>query len=212
MSVIKSDSLSSAGITSFKSNTSKFEIKQKNQNGKFTEENFGVAMESYSRSALSIEYVSGDGDRVAINLQSVKYQRGVLNIDTKGSDSSLNELMSYVKDQITQKGEWMIKKFDEKHGEKSNDVENSESEPVLNIPEYWNAQNTSGRIVDFSISFFGSFKGTKEEFYSRVKNAIEDGFNQAKEILGKLPSQVADLTDQTYDLVMKKLDFWFEKN
>lgn len=212
MSVIKSDSLSSAGITSFKSNTSKFEIKQKNQNGKFTEENFGVAMESYSRSALSIEYVSGDGDRVAINLQSVKYQRGVLNIDTKGSDFSLNELMSHVKDQITQKGEWMIKKFDEKHGEKSNDVENSESEPVLNIPEYWNAQNTSGRIVDFSISFFGSFKGTKEEFYSRVKNAIEDGFNQAKEILGKLPSQVADLTDQTYDLVMKKLDFWFEKN
>jgi hypothetical protein len=83
-----------------------------------------------------------------------------------------------------------------------------ESKEIPGLPEYWNAENTSQRIVDFALSFAGMFKGTDDEFVSMIKDAIEKGFSQAKDILGDLPDPVGKLVEKTHALVMDKIDKW----
>ncbi|MFA5524719.1 MAG: hypothetical protein WDA24_10220, partial [Tissierellales bacterium] len=62
------------------------------------------------------------------------------------------------------------------------------------------AEAVSQRIVDFAIAISG---GDKSKLDS-LKGAIDEGFKQAEEILGELP----DISRQTYDLIMEKLDNW----
>ncbi|NLJ55591.1 MAG: hypothetical protein GX334_00920 [Firmicutes bacterium] len=64
----------------------------------------------------------------------------------------------------------------------------------------WGAEAVSNRIVDFAVAISGGDKSKLPE----IRKAIEQGFGQAKNILGTLP----DLSLQTYDLVMEKLDRW----
>jgi hypothetical protein len=73
------------------------------------------------------------------------------------------------------------------------------------IPVYWNAENTSQRIVDFATSFLSAFKGESSEFFKTIKGAIETGFKAAKDMLGELPGPVGKLIDKTYRLTMEKL-------
>ncbi|SCG81943.1 hypothetical protein DW1_0323 [Proteiniborus sp. DW1] len=58
----------------------------------------------------------------------------------------------------------------------------------------------SQRIVDFAIAISG---GDKSKLDS-LKAAIDEGFKQAEKILGGLP----EISRQTYDLIMEKLDNW----
>jgi hypothetical protein len=71
--------------------------------------------------------------------------------------------------------------------------------------EYWNAENTSQRIVDFALAFAPAH-GDDPEFMKKIKAAIKKGFNEAIGALGKLPDATKSLTDDTYNLIMKKLD------
>jgi hypothetical protein len=61
-------------------------------------------------------------------------------------------------------------------------------------------ERLSDRIVDFARALSG---GDKEKI-STLRKAIEEGFNEAAKVLGGLP----DISLQTYDLVMEKLDRW----
>jgi hypothetical protein len=65
------------------------------------------------------------------------------------------------------------------------------------------AEAVSDRIVEFAIALSGGDKGKLNE----LKEAIDKGFEEAGKILGGLP----EISLQTYDLVMEKLDKW-EKN
>lgn len=58
----------------------------------------------------------------------------------------------------------------------------------------------SQRIVDFAIAISGGDKSKLDT----LKAAIDEGFKQAKKILGELP----DISKQTYNLIMEKLDKW----
>lgn len=84
-----------------------------------------------------------------------------------------------------------------------------ETEVAAEVPEEWNAENTSQRIVDFALQFRGVAKEqglTDEEFITQIKEAVTQGFRLAKQDLGSIPSQSAKLFNDTFELSMKKLD------
>lgn len=77
------------------------------------------------------------------------------------------------------------------------------------VPEYWNAENTSDRIVNFATSFAGIF-GNDPEFAETMVNAVAEGFRQAGDILGSLPGKAGKLNRDTHDMVFEKLGNWLE--
>jgi hypothetical protein len=75
------------------------------------------------------------------------------------------------------------------------------------VPEYWNAENTSQRIVDFAMSFRKlAPELSDEEYIKQMRGAVELGYKLAKKDLGGLPGPSAKLFNDTYSLTMKKFD------
>jgi hypothetical protein len=75
------------------------------------------------------------------------------------------------------------------------------------VPDYWNAENTSQRIVDFAMSFRGMAPElSDEEYIGQIRAAVQKGFGQAKSMLGDMPGPSAKLYNDTYNLAMKKFD------
>ena len=82
----------------------------------------------------------------------------------------------------------------------------------------WSPEAVSDRIVAFATSFMGAYQsensdlsgeGLIDGFGTLMRDAIIEGFNQAKEILGALSvlsGDVADTVNRTYELTMQKLD------
>ncbi|MDR2582389.1 MAG: DUF5610 domain-containing protein [Fibromonadaceae bacterium] len=80
------------------------------------------------------------------------------------------------------------------------------------VPDYWNAENTSQRIVDFAMSFRGlATELSDEEYIEQVRAAVEKGYKLAKKDLGDLPGPTAKLFNNTYNLTMSKFDELLEK-
>jgi len=80
------------------------------------------------------------------------------------------------------------------------------------VPDYWNSENTSQRIVDFAMSFRSlAPELSDEEYIQQVRDAAEKGFKLAKKDIGDLPGPSAKLYNNTYDLTMKKFDELLEK-
>jgi len=78
---------------------------------------------------------------------------------------------------------------------------------AADVPEYWNAENTSQRIVDFAMGFRGlAPELSDEEFIKQVRSAVEEGYRLAKKDLGSLPGPSAKLFNDTYSLTMNKFD------
>ncbi len=83
----------------------------------------------------------------------------------------------------------------------------SADEVAADVPEEWNAENTSQRIIDFALSFRSKEADlSDEEYIDQVRKAIQDGFRLAKNDLQNLPGPSAKLFNDTYELAMKKLD------
>jgi hypothetical protein len=174
-----------------------------------------LSTESYSSQKYALEYTSKDGDKVSFSFESIQYSRSDLAISAEGDAKDIDKLAKYVQDQYAKLREAIVKGLMKDAGFETNGVVSSdELDPAkeLNIPEYWNAQNTSQRIVDFATSFFDAFKGEGNEFLETIKNAIKDGFKQAMDIWeGALSEPATKLVNNTFDLTMKKLDKWAEE-
>lgn len=82
----------------------------------------------------------------------------------------------------------------------------ADDEKAADVPEYWNSENTSQRIVDFSMSFQEVSGQDYEEYLEKARKAVEKGFKEAKDILGELPGPSAKLFNDTYEATMKKFD------
>jgi hypothetical protein len=80
----------------------------------------------------------------------------------------------------------------------------AEADPA-GLKEYWNAENTSDRIVDFAMLFAG-LGGDNESFGEKIRNAIEEGFSQAVAMTGPLPGDAGKLTEETHKLTFEKLE------
>lgn len=81
-----------------------------------------------------------------------------------------------------------------------------DDEKAAETPDYWNAENTSQRIVDFAMSFQ---EVSGEEFGSyleKAREAVKKGFKEAKDMLGDLSGPSAKLFNDTYEAAMKKFD------
>lgn len=68
---------------------------------------------------------------------------------------------------------------------------------------YWGVKQTSERIF----SFAQALAGDNEELMTKMKAAVEKGFKEATKVWGK---DLPDITNNTYDAVMKKFDDFFE--
>jgi hypothetical protein len=176
-----------------------------------------ITSERLESDSLILQYQSKDGDTVSLNIQSVEYQKSMLAISPdEMTDEDWKKLIKQIKDEVLAMKQQMVDtltdsvdgKIDKKEKKAGTTDATGAERPVADVPEYWNAENTSQRIVDFALSFRGLFKGTDEEYYNLIKNAIDDGFKQARDMLGDLPDAVNNLVDDTYALTMKKLDDW----
>lgn len=177
-----------------------------------------ISAESYSSEKYAIEFTSKDGDKVSFSYEAVKYSKTTMELSAEGSEQDIKDLEKYVRKQLKEMTQKIVKDFLKDAGIKVDESDNTEGTGVVNqsaqIPEEWNAENTSQRIVDFALSFYDAFKGKGEEFLSKIKGAIEEGFKQAKELWGdvEMPESVSNLVKDTYDLIMSKLDAWATEN
>ncbi|NLE01025.1 MAG: DUF5610 domain-containing protein [Fibrobacter sp.] len=171
--------------------------------------NAQVYSESTSFKAVSFDGRSKDGDDVFFSIQSVEFQKQLLKIEAEGDSDSIKSLVSFIKDQLKNLSRGIIPDSVGHRGVKKDSVTGVSDD--FQIPEYWNAENTSQRIVDFSLSFFEVSGMGDEKFLQTIKAAIDEGFKQAKQMLGELPENISKLNNDTYELVMAKLDAWISK-
>jgi hypothetical protein len=84
---------------------------------------------------------------------------------------------------------------------------------VAEVPEFWNAENTSQRIFDFAMSFRELYpEMSDEEYVSQVQEAVEKGFGEAKSILGDaLPEPSKKLYNDTYEATMNLFKNYLEQ-
>jgi len=86
-------------------------------------------------------------------------------------------------------------------------LKDGENTKAADVPEYWNAENTSQRIVDFAMSFRGlAPELSDEEYIEQIRKSVELGYKLAKKDIGDLPGPSAKLFNDTYSLTMKKFD------
>jgi hypothetical protein len=175
-----------------------------------------MTAEYYSSQKMYLEYTNGDGDSLVLSMEQVEYQRTAFAAKGNTGSEEWNKIIEHIKEEFLKLREEIITSFiesirgkDSPGGSEETKVDTENEIPGL--PEYWNAENTSQRIVDFATSFFGAYKGVPEEYLAIIKGAIEEGFSQARDILGELPDAVNNLVNDTYEQVMQKLDMWAEQ-
>ncbi len=77
----------------------------------------------------------------------------------------------------------------------------TEANELISEGGKFSPEAVSDRIVNFA----KAISGGDTDKYELLKDAIEKGFNEAKELLG---GSLPDISNKTYDLVMEKLDNW----
>ncbi|MBN1981149.1 MAG: DUF5610 domain-containing protein [Chitinivibrionales bacterium] len=174
------------------------------------------SINSKSQSA-SVTITSVSGDSVSLSIESLEFQKALISGNASLSDEDWKKVISMVKDAYEKQKEALINSLQPQHDSpgKKTTVESGEktdSNQIKGLPEYWNAENTSSRIVDFALSFFNASGMTSKEFLDKIRPAIEDGFKQAMDLLGKLPDAVNSLAQDTYVKTMEKLDQWEKEN
>ncbi len=168
--------------------------------------------EKYSWENLGVQYTNTDGDTISLSVNSVEYQKAILAASENASPEDWKKIIDAIKNEYaSMKGQivaTMVNSDGEGEGKVEDPMAFNESKEIPGLPEYWNAENTSQRIVDFATSFFGMFEGKGDEYVAMIKDAIEEGFSQAKDIFGAMPDTVGKLVDKTHALVTRKIDSW----
>ncbi len=83
------------------------------------------------------------------------------------------------------------------------EISPEEAQELVSDDGYFGVDQTSTRIVDFAIAIAGGDPSRLDA----IKEGVEKGFNEAKEIFG---GQLPDISFKTFDTVMEKLDAWAE--
>ncbi|HKP98650.1 MAG TPA: hypothetical protein VJ385_23160 [Fibrobacteria bacterium] len=90
------------------------------------------------------------------------------------------------------------------------DAESAASDEEANVPPYWNAENTSDRIVHFATQMAEISGLDPKEFAEKMREAVGKGFDQAAEATGPLTGAAGKLNRDTRELVFAKLSKWLE--
>ena len=70
-------------------------------------------------------------------------------------------------------------------------------------PDYWSAEKTADRILDFA----KKLAGDDDEAFDTLKNAFEQGFRESEKLLGG-KKNLPQVSYDTYDRVQKGFDDW----
>ena len=174
-----------------------------------------LVSEQYSSDSLLVNYSNKDGDTLTLSTQSIDYQKAILAANNDNTDESWKKIIADIKDEYAHMKADLINQLfgnGQDSGQTSAPVQDprsfDETKAIPGLPDYWNAENTSQRIVDFATSFLSAFKGSGADFLNTIKDAIDQGFSQAKDMFGDVTNAVSQLTDKTHALVMDKLDAW----
>lgn len=172
-------------------------------------------VERFRADSLLVEFQNGDGDMVSISATSIEYQQ--VSVKKDGNDEKAwKDFVASIRNELDKLHKNVVKQFFErltgkesssgKKAEKTSEGVNDAE--IADVPEYWSAESTSLRIFEFSISFSGVSGLSDEEFAKKIRAAIDEGFAQARGMMGDVPGPVNNLVDKTYDLTMKKIDEW----
>ena len=118
-----------------------------------------------------------------------------------------NQLLSYVHETLMGQGNALatsnddVWKFLASGNYTVTEAAKVEAQKAIGEGGYWSAEKTSDRIVEFAKALTGGDPSQIE----KMRSAIDKGFKEATKAWGKeLPS----ITNDTYDLIQKKLDTW----
>jgi len=84
------------------------------------------------------------------------------------------------------------------------EISQEEAQELVAEDGYFGVAQTSDRIVDFAIGAAGGDPARLEA----IKEGVEKGFNEALEAFG---GALPDISYDTYDAVMEKLDAWADE-
>lgn len=96
--------------------------------------------------------------------------------------------------------------FQVANGDQTIDLSNisqEEATELISEDGYFGVKQTSDRIVDFAIAIAGNDPSK----LAAIKEGVEKGFNEALDAFG---GTLPDISYETYDTVMNKLDAWAE--
>ena len=176
------------------------------RNGVRASDSFELEHLRYSDTKLRIS--DSSGRVVDLSMENVEYTR--ISENSKISNRGAAEAFHKIREETLRIQKIVVSRILANVEGRPQKVENGDDD-ALRIPEEWNAENTSNRIVDFAVGLRNAFEGADAEFLEMVKGAVEEGFEQAREILGALPDKVQALMEETHSLVMEKLDRWAEE-
>ncbi|MBF0430854.1 MAG: hypothetical protein HQK83_06215 [Fibrobacteria bacterium] len=172
----------------------------------------------YQKEELNVVYKNKDGDSLEISYSAESLNAFSMQGDMENSkdiDAGVfKKLDEFIKQQKQMLLDYLFGNKEHPFGEgiKTGQIEGVEPTTELNIPEYWNAENTSQRIVDFATSFFSMSDKGANEFGTMMMEAVKKGFEEASAITGQLPGAAGELVADTQQLTMEKLEAWMAQN
>lgn len=142
------------------------------------------------------------------NVEKTIYDKPATKIDQealaevkKAAESANSRLKALVKDLLARQG-MTFKEALESPGDVEVDEQAvAEANELISEGGEFSPETVSDRIVNFA----KAISGGDTEKYSLLKDAIEKGFNEARELLG---GSLPEISEKTYSLVMEKLDTW----
>ena len=156
------------------------------------------------KNAGTLENPVQSQDSVTINYQqevSMTYSSS-LTIQTGEGQDQYNLLKGLVTNMLKEQGI----DFKVANGDQEIDISNITQEEAVELiadDGYFGVDQTSDRIVDFAIAIAGGDPSR----LSAIKEGVEKGFNEALEAFG---GSLPDISYDTFDAVMNKLDAWAE--
>jgi len=126
-----------------------------------------------------------------LEYQSVDYQKAILSANNDTTDESWKKIIADIKDEYAHMKATLSPTFRQwtDGGQTSAPVQDprsfDETKAIPGLPDYWNAENTSQRIVDFATSFLSALRAAGTDFLNTIKDAIDQGFSQAKDMFGR---------------------------
>ena len=153
-------------------------------------------------------YEKSEGVADAVTIATNKYQTNAQLVEMMKSEQAKvqNQLMSYVQESLMGQGNALatsdsVWQFLASGNYTVSEAAKEEAQKAIDEGGYWSAESTADRIVEFAKALTG---GDPDKI-DGMRDAIEKGFKEATKAWGKeLPS----ITNDTYDLIQKKLDDW----